>query len=184
MKERAFNPCRLDVPAFAKAGAELRGEWPLAGLTRLQPLLAAAEASSEVPNGQGAPVVRWAARGHERRPRAAAPQPWLHVQAEAELPLVCQRCLQPMRHALSLRRDFQFVRDEAEAERLDGTVEHEVLVLGRDLDLRALIEDELLLDWPLVPRHAHCPAPLAGPVDAAAEAPHPFAALAALKRPR
>ncbi len=177
MKEREFNPLRLDVPAFAKAGAALQGSWPVHALKRLLPLLSAADAAP----------VRWAVQGRELRPHAVDPQPWLNLQAEAELPLVCQRCLQPLLQPLALQREFQFVRDEAEAESLDGDVEHEVLVLSRDLDLRQLIEDELLLDLPLVPRHEVCPAPLAMPDKPAAEgaeAPHPFAALAALKRPQ
>ena len=57
--------------------------------------------------------------------------------------------------------------------------------LTRALDLRELIEDELLLAMPLVPRHEVCPEPL--PVrtdeDMPDDAPNPFAALAALKRP-
>jgi uncharacterized protein len=49
-----------------------------------------------------------------------------------------------------------------------------------------LLEDELLLSLPLVPMHVDCPVPLPPAVaDQPAEegAPHPFAALAALKRP-
>jgi uncharacterized protein len=181
MKERVFNPRRLDVPAFAKAGGELQGHWPLGEFKRLQPLLAAVDAP---------PPVRWAVSGHEQAAPAAQPQPWLRLGVEAELPLTCQRCLQPLSQPLSLAREFQFVPDEAEAERLDGEVEHEVLVASRDFDLRVLVEDELLLDWPLVPRHAVCPQPLAvaeaapAAVADAAVAPHPFAALAALKRER
>ncbi len=176
MKERVFDPLRLDVPAFAKAGAELQGSWSLAELKRLRPLLATVEA----------PPVRWTLQGREQRPHAVDPQPWLQLQAEAELPLICQRCLQPLQQPLALAREFQFVRDDEEADQLDADVEHEVLVISRDLDLRQLVEDELLLDLPLVPRHEVCPAPLAVPPEAAAdeaEAPHPFAALAALKRP-
>ena len=60
-----------------------------------------------------------------------------------------------------------------------------VLALTPALDLADLIEDELLLALPLVPRHDVCPAPL--PVPDNADVPeedepvNPFAALAALK---
>ena len=63
--------------------------------------------------------------------------------------------------------------------------EDDVLALTRALDLRELVEDELLLALPIVPRHEVCPEPLPQPADDAAPAepaPHPFAALAALKR--
>ncbi|MDP1159869.1 YceD family protein, partial [Klebsiella variicola] len=58
--------------------------------------------------------------------------------------------------------------------------------LPRHLDARELIEDELLLALPLVPRHANCPQPLPGAGEQAEpeaeQRPNPFAALAALKR--
>ena len=60
-----------------------------------------------------------------------------------------------------------------------------MLVLTRALDLHELVEDELILALPLVPRHDACPQPLAAPATAEeplAERPNPFAALAALKR--
>ena len=63
-----------------------------------------------------------------------------------------------------------------------------MLALGPPLDVLELIEDELILALPLVPRHEpHCPVPLAAPegaVSAAPEEPHPFAALAALRKGR
>jgi uncharacterized protein len=64
-----------------------------------------------------------------------------------------------------------------------------VLALPRTLDLRELVEDELLLALPLVPRHDTCPVPLnltVDPVetDAPAERKNPFAALQALKTRR
>ena len=49
--------------------------------------------------------------------------------------------------------------------------------------LRELIEDELILGMPLVPRHGVCPKPLPVPVDDLPVVPeeNPFAALAGLK---
>jgi uncharacterized protein len=51
--------------------------------------------------------------------------------------------------------------------------------------VRSLIEDEVLLALPIVPRHDHCPVPVplsSEPDDAGDGASHPFAALAALRR--
>ena len=103
------------------------------------------------------------------------------------MPLECQRCLKAIVVAVDTERNFLFVRGEDAAAQIDADSEDDVLALTRALDLRELIEDELLLALPLVPRHEVClsPLPMAAGDDeaAAAEAPpHPFAGLAALKR--
>lgn len=178
MKPLLFDPLRLDVRAFARAGAELGGQWPLSGFARLgASLMAAAEGT--VPG-----EVRWAARGEQRTERGGAAQTWLHLSAQALLPMACQRCLGRTEETLAVERAYRFVADEATAQALDGEVEHEVLVVARELDLHALLEDELLLDLPLVPRHEVCPQPLTGAPEQpapSASADHPFAALAKLK---
>jgi len=91
-----------------------------------------------------------------------------------------------MREPLAVERSFRFVRSEAEAEAEDIDSEEDVLVISRALDLRKLVEDELILALPLVPRHAVCPQPLPLPQEPLPEpeepAPNPFAALAVLKR--
>jgi uncharacterized protein len=97
--------------------------------------------------------------------------------------LVCQRCLGPVREHLSLDRWVRFVNTEEEAEALDAELEDDVLALPRWLNILELIEDELILSMPLVPRHGVCPKPLPVPVDDLPLVPeeNPFAALAGLK---
>ncbi|MGE5117735.1 MAG: YceD family protein [Betaproteobacteria bacterium] len=180
MARRPIDPQRLDVEAFARDGGTLEGAVPLALLPRL---LEAGHAGQR-PGADDA--VRWRAYGEWRRTPGSGPQPWLHLQADAELALECQRCLGPLPTALQVDRWFRFAPDEDTAAALDAEVEEDVLALGRPLDLVELIEDELLLALPLVPRHEACPEPLLAPDDGAAEAeaerPNPFAALEALKR--
>lgn len=175
MKAREFDARRLDVRALAKAAGELGGDWPLAGFERLRDVLAA-----PVPED----AVSWRARGAEVPVRGGSAELWLHLHAEVALPLICQRCLEPVTCPLVLERSFVFVADEARAAELDAEVEHDVLVVSRELDLHELLEDELLLELPLVPRHDHCPQPLAPGSDeqAGAEPAHPFAVLAGLRR--
>ena len=88
--------------------------------------------------------------------------------------------------ALQVSRNFLFVHGEDAAAQLDTDTEDDVLAITRALDLRELIEDELLLAMPIVPRHEVCPEPLVPAANAAAEPvedkPNPFAALAGLKR--
>ena len=177
MKSREFDPLRLDVAAFAKDGATLEGAWPLADLERL--------ASSALPGTAGAtPPVTWRLTGELRAAKGGESQVWLHAAAHATVQLECQRCLKPMTEALSAERSFLFVHGEDAAAELDSDSEDDVLALTRALDARELVEDELLLELPIVPRHDVCPDPLAVATDELPEddTPHPFAKLAALKR--
>jgi len=176
MKSREFDPFHLDVEAFAKAGASLQGEWPLAELSRL----ASSAVSGLVDGGVG-----WSARGELRPVRGGSGEIWLHVEASAQLKLECQRCLGPVDTPVEAQRSFLFVPGEEAAAELDADHEDDVLALTRSLDLRSLVEDELLLELPLVPRHDTCPEPLVAPDDPSPpdeEKPNPFAVLAALKR--
>ena len=174
MKER-FDPCALELLAFCRSGATLQGAWPQAGMVRLAGSLAA----------PGDADVAWSASGQWRPVIGGEAEVWLHLTAGTTVLLECQRCLQPMTQALQVDRAFRFVRGEAEAARLDEELEDDVLELPPRLDLHALVEDELILALPLVPRHERCPAPLplpAGAEVAEAAPPNPFAALAALRR--
>jgi uncharacterized protein len=179
MGAKPFDPRRLDVAAFAEKSGGLQGEIALSSLPRL------AESLSPEPGDDGADApVCWSARGERRLHRGAA-QTWLLLQAGASVSLTCQRCLQPVRVPLAVDCRYRFVADEATAAQDDAEAEEDVLVLTRALDLPSLIEDELLLALPLVPRHPdRCPQPLSVPDDTP-EAPQdtrrPFEALAGLK---
>ena len=178
--KRQHDPLRLDVAAFIAEGAALSGQWPGAALPRL------AE-SQTPPQDLALPEVAWSAQGERRSVPGSEPELWLTLEVQTTVWLTCQRCLQPFQVSLAFERRLRFVRGEAEAEALDAESEDDVLALSRWLDLRELVEDELLLALPLVPRHEVCPQPL--PMSAAdampdvevAEPPHPFAALQALK---
>jgi uncharacterized protein len=176
---RAFEPRRLDLAAFAEAEATLESESPLLDFPRL--------AGSVLPLADAPlPSVAWQASGSLRKVTGGAPEVQLHLLAETVVTLECQRCLQPLTEPLAVDRRFRFAASEDEAARLDEESDDDVLVLSHAFDLLALLEDELILALPLVPRHDVCPEPLPLADDAPAEeeAPaNPFAALAALKRP-
>jgi uncharacterized protein len=177
MNPRPVDPRALNVRAFCGEAAALSGEWPLAALSRLtEGLFSAPEAGAS---------VGWSIEGSLRPVAGGEPEVWLHLKAQAKVALQCQRCLQQMQQALSVDRRFLFVRSEEEAERLDESSEDDVMVLSPRLDLQELLEDELILALPLVPKHeGTCPQPLplpANPPEEGSEAPHPFAALAALR---
>lgn len=178
--EKTFDPRHLDLQAFAQAAGELVGDHPLAGFERLQ--------QERCEAGEPGSAVHWRLQGRQIPVTGGAAQVGLGLQAHVRMALQCQRCLMPVLEELVAERDFLFVADEATAEALDEASEADVLVLSRDFDALSLVEDELILALPLVPRHAVCPEGLPRTrtdkaFEAATERPHPFAALAALKKP-
>lgn len=181
----AWAPRRLDIPAFARAAATLSGVEALQDYARL-----CEEAEEGVQDG-GTYHVRWQAVGEHMARTGGPGEDWLHLTAEATLPMLCQRCLSPVDLPLDVRRSFLFARDEATAQALDEEREEDVLVTSREFDLHALLEDELLMALPIVPRHEVCPhavtmsATDAGFEQAAqAEKTSPFAVLAGLRHGR
>lgn len=173
-----FDPRRLDVRRFAEEGAELDADDRLASFRRLV---------DETRDADPARAVHWHARGELLNPRHVDPQVWIHLDAEATLPLVCQRCLGPVEVPLQVSRSFRFVPDEATAAAQDDEAEEDVLALSVSFDLLELVEDELLMEMPAAPMHEACPQPVKmSAVDAdfeaaAAEKEHPFAVLGRLK---
>ena len=184
-----FKPQMLDIQAFARASGQLQGSVALSTMPRLAECAhGASEPEHHVPLDA---QVEWQARGELRERAGCQPEVWLHLQAHTVLPLTCQRCLQATAQPLGLDRWFRFVASESEAAALDEDAEEDVLVWGRQFRLMELIEDELLLDLPVIARHDTCPDPLPMPADTLEEsdetetqAPNPFAMLEQLKKPR
>lgn len=168
----------LHVASFARAAGLQEGAFALSEFVRLHEM-AESTAISE--------AVRFSVRGALRTDGAGTDEPWLHLAARTSLQLVCQRCLGPVDLPIAFERDFRFVANEALAAVEDEESEEDVLVLSKTFDLLELIEDELLMAMPPVPKHDVCPQPVrmqAADTDFEAppdETPHPFAALQRLK---
>jgi uncharacterized protein len=135
--------------------------------------------------------VAWQADGELRgADQAAASAVWLHLQAQATLPLTCQRCLGPAQTPLVVDRWFRFVATEAQAEAEDDDAEEDLLALEPRPDLMAVLEDELLMALPVVPMHEACPQPLLSSAGRLPDAPdgvkpsreNPFQVLSKLKK--
>jgi uncharacterized protein len=131
--------------------------------------------------------VHWHARGELLNPTHHQPQVWVHLEADATLPLVCQRCLNRVDVELQVDRSFRFVADEATAAAQDDDAEEDLLALSRSFDLLELVEDELLMEVPVAPMHDVCPEAVkmsvADPAfeEAGTERENPFAVLGRLK---
>jgi len=175
---RPPDPRKLDVARLAAAGTELEGEWGQESFARLR--------SATLPDDRPeTSAVRYRALGQRASLEGGGTQAALRLEVGTEVRLECQRCLQPMTVPLHVGRRFFFVAGEESAAALDEDSEEDVLALVPSFDLHALVEDELLLALPIVPRHDVCPVPV--PLVVEDDAPtaepqdHPFAALSALK---
>lgn len=136
-------PAEIDPFQLAAEGAVLEGEVSQANFDRLIPDPAARTRPVEIrleffPAENDAVL----ARGH----------------VETEVPLICQRCMEPMTQRVVAQPEILFVRpQQATALTQQGI---EVIAVEGRIDLRHLLEDELLLGLPMIPMHdrAVCPA--------------------------
>lgn len=173
------RPPKLDVKQAGLTALQLSGQDQLVNYERLM---------EETAGLGGQNALNWSVRGALQPDANGLPQVWLYLSLSTSLPLTCQRCLGPVDVPLTIERVFRFVETEAQAELEDDASPEDLLVLSRDFDLAALIEDEVLMDLPVVPRHEVCPVPVklaaADPdFEETAPKPNPFAVLAGLKGP-
>jgi uncharacterized protein len=80
-------------------------------------------------------------------------------KVQADLALVCQRCLEPMEWPLQLSLALAFLRPNEDEAGIPGPYEPYVVDI-LPVRLADMIEDEIILALPSIPRHelAQCPA--------------------------
>ena len=170
----------LDILKFAKNGASLSGQDSIDTFPRLLE-----EDVRENPTQ----LVRWSLKGEEIKSQDGGNQIWLHLSANTQIALNCQRCLAASEFDLDVTRSFRFVENEQIALSQDDENEEDLLVLDKKFNALELIEDELIMSLPIIPRHASCHnLYLADLVAENAqntdfERPNPFAVLQKLKKP-
>jgi uncharacterized protein len=121
--------------------------------------------------------------GRDERKRAC-----VQGLVRATLTLECQRCLGPMPFPAEAEVNLALVESAAEAERLPDVYDP-LLVEESRIRLLDIVEDELLLSIPLIPKHevGACSAkyeasvPQQGDEDESLKKENPFAVLAELK---
>ena len=102
------------------------------------------------------------------------------LELEAAVPLTCQRCMRPMHWPVVARARIAVVGDADAADRVPPEFEAVIAPAGR-ITVGELVEEELLLDLPIVALHAdpkECAVQLAGGHDENTQ--QPFAGLAEL----
>jgi len=184
--DKKFDLNRLNVKAFAREGLSLQGQLSLTQFGRLAEL-ALSPVEPSLQNSGELAHVSWGIQAKLVPVSGGDPQIWMYLEAEVDLPMQCQRCMGPVKLAVKANAAFRFVSDEATAEAEDDESEEDLLVLAPELNVLELIEDELIMSAPLVPKHEKCPnlVPMSAVDEAFEEAlearPKPFAALAQLK---
>ena len=174
---RHLHAQRLNIQAFAQEGKPLIDSTLLSNLERLEQELHGLEPDLS---------INWQVTSELRKGSDAEDEVWLRLETKTTLPLTCQRCM--VATALEIDQWYRFVASEDIAMAEDDRSEEDLLVMAPQFDLQALLEDELLMALPLVPMHEICPVVPAFSVGEGELAlqedvkPHPFAALAQLKK--
>jgi DUF177 domain-containing protein len=154
-----------DLESLGARQAVLSGEFELGKLPRFSSLLCDAEGSVRATLGFGQRREGWLT---------------LELQYEAAVRLLCQRCLEPMSHPMVGRVALVVLDSDSAEPQLPEGFEPVELEGGR-LSPAQLIEDELIVSLPLVPRHARAddcgslrPAsePLGGRAEAVTDVPN------------
>ncbi len=159
----------IDAFEFARKGLVASGSVALQDLPRLDVL----ERSGS---------LHWQIDGC----RDADGKPFLRLAVRGQVVLACQRCLEPLVHDVALGAQLFLARSEQEANELPlDDDEFDFIVATPEVDVEALVEEEVLLGLPLVPKHARCVDEAAG--DGQAEIAlrrraSPFAVLAGMKK--
>lgn len=126
-----------DLESLANRGVTLGGELTIGKLTRLKSLL-----HSDV--GSVSATLRFRQRGDG----------WLATELglKATVELVCQRCLEPFRHELAETANVVLADAAAVPASVPAGFEPFELEKGR-LQPAELVEEELIVAIPLVPKH-------------------------------
>jgi uncharacterized protein len=164
-------PGLIDTLEFAHSAQELSASVPVAALQRLEDILYDSAGSLE-----------YTIRGRQDARR----RPLLEIRIGGSLNLQCQRCLGKLELPVQFENTLLVVPPGTPVDpELDDPEAPDTIEANPELDVAALIEDEVLLSLPLAPRHPEgtCASRFekqsddAGPRSA-------FDQLAALKRPR
>lgn len=134
----------IDGFDFAGAGGSLRGAWAAGEFPRLRELLHDATGS-----------VEYELRGA----RDELGRHSLALQVAAALRLTCKRCLEAV--GVEVREDVTLwlARSQSELDAQPLTAEGpDGIVATKEMPVRDLVEDQLLLALPYAPRHEKCSA--------------------------
>ena len=132
----------IDAFEFARSSSRLSGDWPIGDFPRLQGVVHSSQGTlpytlEGLPQEQGRPALR------------------LHVHGT--LQLTCQRCLGALEHALDADAVLLLFASESEIAAVPVEAEGpDCIVAAKEMPVRDLIEEEVLLAIPYAPHHEGC----------------------------
>ncbi|MEY2679997.1 MAG: hypothetical protein RL661_228 [Pseudomonadota bacterium] len=156
-------PDVIDPLSLAQKRRHLKGEIPLSQLDRVAEALLEAQGAAKV-------ELRFSKSGR---------QAVVTGLVEADLILQCQCCLGAMSWPVRSEANLGIVTSVDEALQLPESMEPLLVEADSEILLADVVQDELLLSIPAVPRHPNCQLP--DSFEAKSDKPHPFAGLAELK---
>ena len=128
----------FDAYRLARDGGVLNGTLDVEASERLEDRTA-----------PGSATVSWRIEGTKDE----LGRPAIAIDIEGAVPVTCQRCLSDFPLPVEHRIVAVLARNEKEADELDASSDHEVVIAEHPLDAVELVEDELLLTLPYAPMH-------------------------------
>lgn len=132
-------PRQVDALKCCQQGVSLSGTVSLNALPQI--------AALAVDGGEGEARVDWQFGTDEQARRV------IHGSIQAEIALVCQRCLGPLPVTVNTSQALALVWEDEQAAQLPRTLDP-VVMTGTEMDVYAVVEEEILLALPLVAQHA------------------------------
>lgn len=164
-------PKEIDPFRFAHSGLQIVGEIPVSKMSRLSEMLYDDSGKVEIDMQFDIDTTG---------------TPFMRGQFVVTVNLLCERCMEPMAHSINIITKLALVRHEGMIEGLAEQYEPWILNDAKQVDPVLMIEDELILTLPLVPKHDYSCLPeqlwQVGEEETEIEKPvSPFAVLSALK---
>jgi uncharacterized protein len=128
----------IDNLRFASAALERRGRVEMQELSRLAQMQGSTEGLEY----------------HLRGGLADNGKPCLRISVRGCVELPCQRCLEPLPIPIAVDAELQLAGTLREISEADDDIDR--VLASRCMDIGQLVEDEVILALPMVPRHAAC----------------------------
>jgi len=166
-------PVEIDPFRLAKSGLILEGLLPLSSMSRLSELLEDNSGNVNVKMHFDIDKV--------------LNSPIMNGEIKASLSLLCERCSEPMVYEVDIVSSLAIINSERKIAGLAEQYEPWIIDNDNPVLLSNIVEDELILAIPLVPKHSHACLPKEAWVSSDEpendEKPvSPFAVLSALKK--